>query len=74
MTGMTCWYGMVEKQGHVKNFMKTKCLRDIKQHSFPYKCVDIWNGLKEITEAKSIHKFDLNLIIREMEAVPVYYN
>lgn len=49
-------------RGHGKKLKKSRCLRDIKKYSFPYRTVDAWNGLKpEIVQAKSIHEFKMKL-------------
>ena len=45
-------------RGHNKKLKKMEYLRDIKKYSFPYRCIDIWNGLgKETVQAKNIHEF-----------------
>ncbi|MPC48048.1 hypothetical protein E2C01_041813 [Portunus trituberculatus] len=44
-------------RGHSK-IMKSQCLRNIKEFSFPYRTMDIWNGLsEEIVAAENVHKF-----------------
>ena len=49
-------------RGHGKKLKKSRCLRDIKKYSFPYRTVDAWNGLEpEIVQAKSIHEFKMKL-------------
>lgn len=35
-----------DTRGHRKKLMKTRCLRDIKKHSFPCRGIDTWIGLK----------------------------
>ncbi|MCP3680120.1 MAG: reverse transcriptase family protein, partial [Gammaproteobacteria bacterium] len=47
-----------ELRGHDLKLKKTRCRKDIKKYSFPYRCVDEWNRLdREIVEAESIHSF-----------------
>ena len=47
-----------ETRGHGKKLKKTRCLRSIKKHGFPYRCIDTWNGLeKDILNARNIHEF-----------------
>ncbi|MCP3679688.1 MAG: hypothetical protein GY782_05260 [Gammaproteobacteria bacterium] len=51
-----------ELRGHDLKLKKTRCRKDIKKYSFPYRCVDDWNRLhREITEAVSIHSFKVKL-------------
>ena len=46
-----------ELRGHSKKLRKGTCLKDIKKYSFPYRSVDMWNGLnKDIVEAGSVHQ------------------
>lgn len=47
-----------ERRGHGKKLKKTRCRKDVKKYSFPYRCVDEWNRLdREIVEAVSIQSF-----------------
>ncbi len=47
-----------ELRGHDKKLKKTRCRKDIKKYSFPYRCVDEWNKLdREIVDSVSIHSF-----------------
>lgn len=47
-----------EFRGHGKRIKKTRCLKDIKKYTFPYRCVEEWNRLdREIVEAVSIQSF-----------------
>ena len=51
-----------ERRGHGKKLRKTRCCKDIKKYSFPYRCVDIWNGLgREVVEAESVQSFKSKL-------------
>ena len=41
-----------DTRGHNKKLKKTRCLRDVKKYSFPYRCIDVWKNLpEEIIEA-----------------------
>ena len=49
-------------RAHGMKLRKTRCLRDIKKYSFPYRIIDTWNGLdSEIVSAKNIHEFKMKL-------------
>ena len=49
-------------RGHGKKLRKDRCLRDVKKFSFPYRIVDVWNGLPAtVVSAKSISKFKTEL-------------
>lgn len=50
-------------RGHRKKLRKTRCLRDIKKHSFPHRCIETWNDLKkEKVQTKTIHEIKAKLI------------
>ena len=56
-----------ELRGHRKKLKKGICRRDIKKYSFPYRSVEIWNGLsKEIVEAGSVHQMKEKLDKRSL--------
>ena len=45
-------------RGHSKKLMKTRCVKDVKKYSFPYRCIDTWNALDDETvHAKTVSKF-----------------
>ena len=47
-----------EQRGHGKKLKKTRCRKDIKKFSFPYRCVDDWNKLsEEVVKAKNVQAF-----------------
>lgn len=49
-----------ETTGHDKKLIKTRCLTDIRKHSFPDRYVNTWNELeKEKIKAKSVHDFEV---------------
>jgi len=49
-------------RGHGKKLRKTRCLKDVKKYSFPYRCADLWNSLdKAIVSSKSLHEFKTKL-------------
>ena len=49
-------------RGHDRKLRKTRCLRDVKKYSFPYRSVDRWNNLdKEIVHSKTMHEFKTKL-------------
>ena len=51
-----------EQRGHGRKLKRTRCRKDIKKYSFPYRCVDDWNKLsKEVVEGKSIQSFKRKL-------------
>ena len=44
-----------ELRGHSRKLSKGRCLSDKKKYSFPYRSVDVWNGLEEVVvEAKCV--------------------
>ena len=45
-------------RGHSMKLRKGRCLQDVKKHSFPQRCVEMWNELsEEVISAKSVHSF-----------------
>ena len=45
-------------RSHSKKLMKGRCMKDVKKHSFPQRCVETWNGLSEdVVSAPSVHSF-----------------
>ena len=45
-------------RGHRFKLKKTRCLKDVKKDSFPYRCIDVWNGLdEEVVDAANVHTF-----------------
>lgn len=47
-----------EHRGHGRKLKKTRCRKDIKKFSFPYRCVDEWNKLDMVViEARNVHEF-----------------
>ena len=45
-------------RGHGKKLRKTRCLKDVKKYSFPFRSIELWNSLdEEIIQSKSIHEF-----------------
>ena len=51
-------------RSHSKKLTKGTCLKDVKKYSFPQRCIDTWNNLKEdIVSATSVHSFKEKLDI-----------
>ena len=45
-------------RSHSKKLMKGRCVKDVKKHSFPQRCVETWNGLSEdVVSAPSVQSF-----------------
>ena len=48
-------------RGHSYKVKRGRCKGDVKKYSFPYRCIDKWNGLgEEVVCSRNIHEFKEN--------------
>ena len=58
-----------QTRGHGRKIRKGRCVSDIKKYSFPYRTIDIWNGLKKRRWSRRTMRDATSIMIEEIKLI-----